>query len=96
LSSSGLFGMVYEHISRCILEDPSLRFSKLFYIGTTITCGDIPRSVALVLGASRLLAMAKDIDRLHPITIGKVFFQSINCSTILQLRGLFQKHLSPH
>jgi hypothetical protein len=36
--------------------------------------GYIPRLVALVLGASRLLAMAKDIGGLRPIIIGEVFF----------------------
>jgi hypothetical protein len=95
LSSNGFFGIIYEHFSRCILEDPSLRFSELFYVATTITYGDIPRSVALVLEASRLLAMAKDIGGLRLITIGEVFLQFISCSTILQLRGSFQEHLSP-
>ncbi len=35
--------------------------------------GDIPRLVALVLGASKLLAMAKDIGGLRLIAIGEVF-----------------------
>ncbi len=43
LSSSGLFGMVYEHFSRCFIsEDPSLRFLKLFQVVSTIARGDIP------------------------------------------------------
>jgi len=57
--------MVYEYLSRCfILEDPSSGFSKLFQDVVAIVRGDIPRSVALVLGAKKLLAMAKDIGGL--------------------------------
>jgi len=62
LFSCGLFEMVYEHLSGCfILKDPSPRFSKLFQPTFIVACGDIPRLVALVLGANRLLAMANDI-----------------------------------
>jgi hypothetical protein len=66
--------MVYEHLSRCfILEDPSLGFSKLFQVVVATIRGDIPRSVALVLGANKLLAMAKDTSGLHPIAMNEVF-----------------------
>jgi hypothetical protein len=40
--------------------------------------------------------MTKDIGGLRPIAIGEVFFQLINYSIVLQLRGSFQEHLSPH
>jgi hypothetical protein len=49
-----------------------------------------------VLGANKLLAMAKDISGLCPITIGEMFFQLISRSIVLQLRRSFQEHLSPH
>jgi hypothetical protein len=52
--------------------------------------------MALMLGANRLLAMAKDIGGLLPITIGEVFFQLISHFIVLQLRGLVQEQLSPH
>jgi hypothetical protein len=66
--------MVYEHLSRCfILEDPSSGFSKLFQVVVATIHGDIPRLVALVLGANKLLAMAKDTSGLHPIAMNKVF-----------------------
>jgi hypothetical protein len=45
--------------------------------------------MALMLGVSRLLVMVKDIGGLRPITIGKAFFQLINYSIVLQLRGSF-------
>ncbi len=54
-------------------KGPILRVSKLFQIVAIVTCGDIPRSVALVLGANKLLAMAKDINGLRFIAIGEVF-----------------------
>jgi hypothetical protein len=79
LSLGELSRMVYEHLQRCFIpKDPSLRFLELFQtISTvaTVACGDIPRSVALVLGASKLLAMANDTGGLCPIIIGKLFFQ---------------------
>ncbi len=79
--------MVYEHLSGCfILEDTSSRFSKLFQV-VIIACGNLLRLVALVLGAIRLLAMAKDTNGLHPIAMGEVFFQLISCSIVLQLQG---------
>ncbi len=78
-----------------IPKDPSSGFSKLCQIVVIVVCGDIPKSVALMLGANRLLAMAKDIGGFHPIAIGEVFLWLISHSIILQLWGLFQEHLSP-
>jgi hypothetical protein len=76
--------MVYEHFLRCFIpNDPSLRFSKLFQINTTIHCGDIPRSVAIVLGVSKLLAMAKDTSGVHLIVVGEIFLQLISYSIVL-------------
>jgi hypothetical protein len=49
-----------------------------------------------VLGVNRLLAMAKDTGGLRPIAISKVFLWFISHSIVLQLRGPFQEHLSPH
>jgi len=58
----GLFGMVYEHLSRCFIpKDPFSGFSKLFQTIVVVACGDIPRSVTLVLGANKLLAMTKHV-----------------------------------
>ncbi len=75
--------MVYEHFLKCFIpEDPSLGFLKLFQV-VIIACGDIFRSVALVLGANILLVMAKDIGGLRLIIISEVFFLLINWSIIL-------------
>jgi hypothetical protein len=77
--------MVYEHLSRCfILKDPSPGFSELFQV-VVVVHGDILRSVALVLGASKLLAMENGTSGLRPIVVGKVFFRLINHSIFLQL-----------
>jgi hypothetical protein len=66
--------MVYEHLSRCfILEDPSSRFSEIFHVAAIVVDRDIPRSVALMLVANKLLAMAKDTTGFRSIIIGKVF-----------------------
>ncbi len=71
--SNGLSKMVYEHLSGCfILKDPSSRFLELFFVVAIVA--DILKSMALMLGVSKLLAMAKDIGGLRPITIGEPFF----------------------
>jgi hypothetical protein len=62
---------------------------KLFQAIVIVVRGDIFRSVALVLGANILLAMAKDIDGFHPIAISEVFFRLIKSFIVLQLQGLF-------
>jgi len=94
LCSSGLSGMVYEHLLGCFIpKDPSSRFSKLFQV--VVALGDIHRSMALVLGVSRLLAMEKNTKGLCLITIGEMFFRLINCSIVLQLRGHFKNTYPP-
>ncbi len=58
----GSFGMVYEHLSRCFIpKDPFSRFSKLFQTIVVFAPGDIRRSMTLMLGANKLLAMIKHI-----------------------------------
>ncbi len=75
---------------------PILRVFGIIIGCCTVAHGDIPRSVALVLGASRLLAMAKDTSGFRPIAMGEVFPQLISHSIILQHWEPFQEHLSPH
>jgi hypothetical protein len=97
LSSGGLSKMLHEHLSKCFIpKDPSLRFSKLFQTVIVVVRGNILRSMALMLVANRLLAMAKDICGLCLIAVSEMFIQLINHSIVLQLRGPFQEHLSPH
>ncbi len=84
MSLGGFFGIVYEHLLICfILEDPSLRFLELFQDVVTVARGDIFRSLALVFGANRLLAMAKDLGGFHPIIVSDVFFQLISYFSVL-------------
>jgi hypothetical protein len=54
--------------------DPSLEFSELFQAIVAVAHGDIPRSMALMLWASKLLEMAKDIGGLRFIIVSKMFF----------------------
>jgi hypothetical protein len=47
---SGLSRMVYEYLLNCFIpKDPSLGFLELFHVVVAITCGDILRSMALML-----------------------------------------------
>ncbi len=52
--------------------------------------------MAIMLGVSRLLVMAKDTSGLCPIAINKLFFWLINCSIVLRFYGSFQEHPPPH
>jgi len=89
--------MVYKHLLGCFIpKGPSSRFMELFQAIIIVTHGDIHRSMALVLGANKLLAIAKDIRGFCLIIVGKTFFQLINRSIVLKLRRMFQKHLSSH
>jgi len=64
----GLFGMGYEYLLGCFIpKDPSLGFLKLFQVIAIIACGDISKSLALMLGANILLAMTKNIKGFRPI-----------------------------
>jgi hypothetical protein len=75
LSSNGLSRIVYEHLSKYYIpKDSSLGFSRLFQV--VVVHGVIFRSVALVLGVSILLVMAKDTSGLCPIAINDFFLTS--------------------
>jgi hypothetical protein len=88
LTLNGLSRMVYEHLLWCFIpKDPSSKFLELFQVGVVIAHRDIPRLVALMLGVSKLLAMANDTSGLCLIAI--VFLRLINRSIVLQLQGLF-------
>jgi hypothetical protein len=58
---------------------------ELFQVVIIVIHGDIHRSMALVLGANKLLATAKDIRSYRLIIVGKTFFQLINRSIVLEL-----------
>ncbi len=55
-------------------KDPSSRFLEFFQAIIVVAHGNIPRSMALVLGANTVLTMAKDIGSFCPIAIGEAFF----------------------
>jgi hypothetical protein len=66
--------MVYEHLSIYFIpQDPSSNFLKLLEAINAIARGDILRSMALMLGANKLLTVAKDIEGLCFVVVGKVF-----------------------
>ncbi len=65
------------------IRRPILRVFKIIKVVVVVVRGDILRSVALVLRANRLLAMAKDISGFCPTAVGEVFLQLISCSIVL-------------
>jgi hypothetical protein len=65
------------------IRSPILKVFGIILGGCYCCSWDIPRSMALVLEVSKLLAMAKDIGGLRPITIGEVFLWFISHSIVL-------------
>jgi hypothetical protein len=63
---------------------PIFGLSKLFQAVIVIR-GVIFRSVILMLGVNKLLAMPKDISGLHPIVVSEMFLRLISRSIVLQL-----------
>jgi hypothetical protein len=83
--SGGLSRMVYKHLLRCFIpKGPSSWFLELFQAVIIVLRGDIHRSIALVLGANKLLATTKDIRGFRLIIVGKTFFQLISRSIVLE------------
>ncbi len=82
---------ISQYVSYQRTHPPGFRiYSKLLLFAH----GDIPRLVALVLGARRSLVMAKDIKGFYPIPIGETFFQLIShsiCFTILKAISKYVK-----
>jgi len=74
---------------------PILRVFKIIPSCCFCYLWDIFSSVALMLGASKLLAMANDIGGFHPIVVGEVFLWLINCSIVYNFRGHFKSTYPP-
>jgi hypothetical protein len=87
--------MVHEHLSGCFIsKDPSLGFSELFQI-VVVVHGDIMKLVTLMLGASRLLAMAKDTSGLRPNVLSKIFFDLLIIPLSFNFEGHFKNTYPP-
>jgi hypothetical protein len=56
------------------IKGPILKVFEIISNCCHYSLWDILRSMALMLRANRLLAMAKDIGGLHFIVVGEVFF----------------------
>ncbi len=81
---------ISQDVSYQRTHPPGFRiYSKLLLFA----CGDIPRLVALVLGARRSLVMAKDIKGFYPIPIGETFFQLISHSICLTILKAISKYV---
>jgi hypothetical protein len=72
LLTSGLYGMVLEHLQDYFHpEDSTNGFFQLFQLCFHITHGHIPPQIAHVLGACSFLAMTKPSNGVHPIVVGE-------------------------
>jgi hypothetical protein len=73
LSTSGHFGMVFEHLQNCFhLYDSTNGFLRLFQLCFHIAQGHILRQITHVVVVPCLLAMIKPLDEVCPIVVGNV------------------------
>ena len=71
-SSAGIFGGVFEHYQDVLDPvDPVTGFDLLFQLASPVARGDIPTSVAYLLGSSRLIALQKPQGGVRPLAIGE-------------------------
>jgi hypothetical protein len=72
LLTSGLYGMVLEHLQDYFhLKDSANGFFQLFQLCFHIAHGHTPPQIARVLEANHLLTMIKPSSGIHPIVVGE-------------------------
>ncbi len=75
LSENGPCRMVFEHLQDCFHpKDLTSGYPQLFQLCSHIVKGHIPRQIACVLSATRLLAMTKPLNGINPIIVGKTLY----------------------
>ena len=86
-SSVGVYGGVFEHY-RDVLDpaDPASGFDLLFELASRVARGDIPHSVAQMLGTSRLVALQKPLGGVRPLAVGEAFYRLVSRAICMQIR----------
>ncbi|KAL2634313.1 hypothetical protein R1flu_005792 [Riccia fluitans] len=88
--------MVFELLCDCFtLEDPSSDFDFLFDLCLHIAQGQVPASMAYLLGASCLLALEKPSGGVRPIAVGEVLYRLVAHTLGFQFREALADHFSP-
>ena len=92
-SSAGVFGGVFEHY-RDVLDpaDPASGFDLFFHLASRVALGDIPASVARMLGTSRLVALQKPSGGVRPLAVGEGFYRLVSRAICLQIREDLSSH----
>jgi hypothetical protein len=97
LSTSGIFGMVFEHFRNCFhLGDSTSGFLQLFELCSHIVKSHIPPQIARVLCATHLLTMTKLLSKVRPIIVGEALYRLISRALCFQLCDAFATNFSPH
>ncbi len=96
LLTSGLFGMVFEHLQNHFhLENSMNGFPQFFQLCFHITQGHIPPQIAHVLGTTHLLTMTKLSGGVHPIVMGEALYRLISHNLCFQFYETFATCFSP-
>jgi hypothetical protein len=74
---------------------PILKVFGIIQVVLIVVHGDIPKLMALMLWANRLLAMAKNIGGLCPIIISEVFFDLLVIPLSFNFKGHFKSTYPP-
>ena len=87
------FGGVFEHF-RDVPDpvDPASGFDLLFHLASRVAQGDIPSSVARMLGTSRLVALQKPLGGVRPLAVGEAFYRLVSRAISMQIREDLRSH----
>jgi hypothetical protein len=67
--------MVFEHLWDAFdLQDSTIGFIQLLQLNSHVAMGHFPGANTCVLGAAKLLALAKPLGNIKPIAVNKIFY----------------------
>jgi len=96
LSTSGPYGMVFEHLQNCFHpKDSTSGFFQLLQLCFHIAQGHISPWITHVFRMAHLLALTKPLDGIRPTTVREALCQFTSHALWLQFCVIFAWHISP-
>jgi len=95
-SAGGCSGWTSDHLRAAALDDQQL-FAELLAVCQLIAEGLLPRDVARLIGAGRLVALSKpgSATAVRPISVGDILRRLTGRAVCIQMREIFQGILAP-
>lgn len=97
LSTREHSSIVFEHLWDVFnLKEFANNFIHLHQLNSHVAMDHFLGSIVHILGATKLLTLAKPSGGIKPIAMGKVFYQLVNGALCLQLQYVFSYNLLSH